>query len=187
MNTQMISDLLKRLGRLEERCVTHRQGVVTAVAPLAVAVGGSTTSMTNARAISDAPLVIGEVVSVATFANDLIVLGGVAAPDTVHLVGGAGEPAFANGWSNYAAGRAAASYYRAHGRVHLCGLVKSGTVGAAIFTLPSGYRPLAGEVFATAAGGSYGELVVEASGQVFLASGLNAYVGLSGHSFRCVA
>jgi hypothetical protein len=47
-----------------------------------------------------------------------------------------------NGWTNYGGSWAPAGYYKdAQGIVHLRGLIKSGTVGSAEFTLPSGYRP----------------------------------------------
>lgn len=59
--------------------------------------------------------------------------------DTVHLVGGGGEPAFTNSWANDA-GSTAYFYRDSMDRVHLSGEIKSGTALAA-FTLPAGYRP----------------------------------------------
>ncbi len=186
MNSAMISDLLRRLGLLEDRSTQHRTGVVTAVSPLAVALGGSTTSYTNVKATSDTPLAVGDTVSVQTFGNDLIVQGRVTAPDVVHLVGAASEPTFANGWVNFNVAWPPAAFYRADGRVWLSGLVKSGTVGLSMFTLPVGYRPAFPESFAVTANTAFGELRIDTAGQVFLVAGSTAYVSLSGVSFRCV-
>ena len=80
-----------------------------------------------------------------------------------HYVGEAGEPAFENGWENVPGDTnlAFSSQLRRHackvvggdqigscrirepGVVDLHGVVQSGTPGAAIFTLPEGYRPTA--------------------------------------------
>ncbi len=182
----MLEDLMRRLGLLERHGVQHSMGVVTSVLPLSVALGGSPISYTAVKATSDMPLSIGDAVSVQTFGNDLIVQGRVTVPDVVHLVGAASEPTFANGWVNFDIAWPPASFYRAGGRVYLSGLVKSGTVGLAMFTLPIGYRPAFPESFATTANTAFGEVRVDAVGQVFLVAGATAYVSLSGVSFRCV-
>lgn len=49
---------------------------------------------------------------------------------------------FTNGWVNYGGGWAVAAYRKIGSQVYLKGLVKNGTVNAAIFQLPAGYRPL---------------------------------------------
>jgi hypothetical protein len=55
---------------------------------------------------------------------------------------------FQNGWTNYGSPYAPAAYtITEDGWVHLRGLVRSGTPGAAVFTLPVGYRPPANEIF----------------------------------------
>lgn len=47
-----------------------------------------------------------------------------------------------NSWANYGTPYAPAGYRKdANGIVHLRGLIKLGTMGAAAFTLPTGYRP----------------------------------------------
>lgn len=58
-------------------------------------------------------------------------------------VGEDGEPAFENNWVNYDATAWESAAFRADalGWCHLRGLVKNGTVGANIFTLPAAYRP----------------------------------------------
>lgn len=62
-----------------------------------------------------------------------------------HVVGAAGEPGFLNGWVNYGGEWETAGFRKdANGYVHIKGLVKAGTINAAVFTLPPGYRPAAG-------------------------------------------
>lgn len=58
-----------------------------------------------------------------------------------HYVGEAGEPAFENGWVNVSGVGKLAFRVRESGVVDIYGGVDSGTPGAAIFTLPTGYRP----------------------------------------------
>jgi hypothetical protein len=60
-----------------------------------------------------------------------------------HEVGTAGEPAFVNGWRNYDAANYQTAGFKkdAFGFVHLKGLVSTGTLDIAAFTLPVGYRP----------------------------------------------
>lgn len=59
-----------------------------------------------------------------------------------HTIGASGEPAFQNGWVDYGAGYPTPGFQKdAQGYVHFRGLVKGGTLGAAAFTLPVGYRP----------------------------------------------
>jgi hypothetical protein len=62
--------------------------------------------------------------------------------DTVHQVGAAGEPVFANDWTNYGAGEPVARFRKfPDGRVRLSGVIKGGSINQPIFTLPVGYRP----------------------------------------------
>lgn len=50
-------------------------------------------------------------------------------------------PAFTSGWVNYGGNYATAAFRRdQHGRIHLKGIIKDGTIGAAAFTLPPGWR-----------------------------------------------
>jgi hypothetical protein len=81
------------------------------------------------------------------------------------------------------------SYYRDVGlqRIHLQGQVKNGTVGATIFTLPTGYRPETLRRFVVeAVGGTtgVGTLTIASTGAVTLTSGSNTLVSLDGVSFR---
>lgn len=79
MGPATLRNLLKKIDDLERRSVKHRRGIITAVGPLAVAVGGSAVSWTNVTSIGDdAAFTIGDVVSVLTFGGDCIVLGGMS-------------------------------------------------------------------------------------------------------------
>jgi hypothetical protein len=63
------------------------------------------------------------------------------AMDSWHTVGGSGEPAFQNAWTNFGGIWSTAAFRKLpNGKVRLRGLVKNGTAPTA-FTLPVGYRP----------------------------------------------
>jgi hypothetical protein len=65
-----------------------------------------------------------------------------------HAVGGAGEPAFENGWENFGSDLAVAAFRKLPtGMVTIKGLVKNGTANTTIFTLPAGYRPSDRRIF----------------------------------------
>ncbi|HLX32277.1 MAG TPA: hypothetical protein VKR79_05840 [Gaiellaceae bacterium] len=57
-------------------------------------------------------------------------------------VGASGEPAFQNGWSNFGSPWSTMAFAKdSLGVVHLKGVIKAGSYGAAVFVLPAGYRP----------------------------------------------
>ena len=93
-----------------------------------------------------------------------------------------------NAWVNYSASYDPAGYYKdPWGRVHLRGLIKSGTStgGTRLFTLPAGYRPPLAQMFPVTSNGLHGELEIQADGDVVLSSSVsNVYLSLSGISFR---
>ena len=101
-------------------------------------------------------------------------------------------PTLAANWSNYGGAYQTAGYWKdsATGVVHLTGLVKksvAGVAGEAIFTLPTGYRPAAQEIFATDSNGAHSRIDVNASGGVLFQTGTaTAWVSLSGISFKSV-
>ena len=94
-------------------------------------------------------------------------------PDTDwHEVGGTGEPSFENSWVNYSVAWSTAGFrIDAEGWVHLKGLVKSGTNGATIFTLPEGYRPQTSSVgseYTFAVGLNYGSATVSYTTYIYI-------------------
>ena len=96
---------------------------------------------------------------------------------------------FENGWSNYnESTHAKAAYYKdGSGRVHLKGLVKDGSIGAVIFTLPEGYRPEITRIYATIANSALARANVKADGSVEAASpSITGWFSLDGISFRAV-
>jgi hypothetical protein len=105
-------------------------------------------------------------------------------------VGSMGGPSFANSWVNFGGALfndAAFRYDHQSNRVHLRGMIKSGTVqvnstGTA-FVLPAGLRPKLINDFAVTANGAYGAVRVYPSGWVNVVAGNNAYVSLDGISF----
>lgn len=92
--------------------------------------------------------------------------------------------AFANSWTNFDADRPA-RYWKIGNTVFLTGLIKSGTVGLAAFTLPVGFRPVSvnGLIFATASNGAFGYVVITHDGNVVPNVGSNVYFSLDGLRF----
>lgn len=103
-----------------------------------------------------------------------------------HVVGDSGEPAFQNSWVNYdtATFHGARFWKDPLDIVHLEGLVKSGTIGTTIFALPAGYRPSNGHLFIVNSNSAVGRVDVAPTGNVVATAGNNAWVQLSGISFR---
>lgn len=96
-------------------------------------------------------------------------------------------PTLENNWVNYDTDNySPAKYYKDQfGVVHLQGMVKSGGLPSAIFTLPEGYRPLQNRLFPVASGGYFGQIAVFTDGQVYFFVGYtDPYVSLEGISFR---
>lgn len=98
-------------------------------------------------------------------------------------------PTFQNSWVNFGSGFSAAAYKKDNmGTVHLKGVVKSGTVGTDIFTLPAGYRPAESRMFRTITNTGVGNDVIGradiyGNGEVKHIQGGNTYFVLDGISF----
>lgn len=103
--------------------------------------------------------------------------------EPTRLIGATGQPAFANGWLNSAAG-ASAGFYLDRERVYLRGLIRAGVIGAAAFTLPVGYRPPASSYFSTDSNGLHARVIIDTAGNVTPDIGSNASVTLEGIDFR---
>lgn len=140
----------------------QRLGVVSAVSPLTVTLGGDTAAVAATTVASYVPVAADTVRVLVSPGAPPLILG--PAPDPWHTVGGAGEPAFANTWANTGGSNRKAGFRRtSDGCVALAGWVKStGAEGAnsTIFTLPAGYRPDANVRFDSTAGNSGGTQVV---------------------------
>jgi hypothetical protein len=99
-----------------------------------------------------------------------------APQDTWHEVGAAGEPAFQNGWVNFGGVYSPVSFRKdSAGVVHIQGLVKSGTLGTTIFTLPGGYRPSIQLLNAVLTSDALGRLDILTDGSVLESVGTAVY------------
>ncbi|MBJ7348762.1 MAG: hypothetical protein JHC87_09355 [Thermoleophilaceae bacterium] len=126
-------------------------------------------------------------VGTAQLANASVTAAKLAPSPSWTFVGpqGGAAPAFENGWINYSGTATSCSFYLdSLNIVHLRGVVKSGTIGATIFTLPVGCRPVLQHNFGTISNGAFGALAVQATGLVTAASGSNVWFSLDGASFR---
>ncbi len=84
-----------------------------------------------------------------------------------------------NSWVDYGTPFPTPGYRKmGDGLVLLKGTLKNGTLGAAMFTLPVGYRPIGQIGFASDNGGSHGVMEVKANGEVTASTGSNIYVRL---------
>jgi hypothetical protein len=98
-------------------------------------------------------------------------------------------PTFEGTWVNHSATpdwEHAGFYKDMHGRVHLQGLVKDGTLNSVIFYLPVGYRPVADHIFIVANSGTDNACRVDVKddGTVIQTDGdSNSWVSLAGISF----
>lgn len=99
----------------------------------------------------------------------LVVRHGVRAASVTedwHVVGAAGEPAFANGWTNTGGAFATAAFRRTpDGLVLLRGRITPGAA-VTVFTLPAGYRPTNGTLSFTSEVGAGFRIDVLTSGVV---------------------
>ena len=119
----------------------------------------------------------------------------ILTPDTQwRVIGDVGQPVFENGWTNYNyldtdpnSYRPAAFRKDGFGFVHLQGLIKSGSLSAAAFTLPVGYRP-SGHLLIGTISTNTGRLDIQPDGQVQpLSPSSNAWVALDGLHFAAEA
>lgn len=89
-------------------------------------------------------------------------------------------PTFTNSWVNYDTTYTLASYIKDPlSWIHIRGLVKSGTSGTSVFTLPSGYRPSRALRVPSIANAAYGYIDIGTDGTV-VATGNNAWFSLTG-------
>ena len=121
--------------------------------------------------------------------DDLVESGAIRvdALGRIQLPSPAWTPAiFANSWVNTdITTYSPAGYYKdAFNRVHLRGLISSGTVGSEAFILPVGFRPELRCVFASMSNGAIGRVDVYSDGRVIpVTPSNNAYVSIEGFSF----
>lgn len=98
-------------------------------------------------------------------------------------------PTLLNGWTNFGSGWQTAGYYKdtASHRVYLRGMITGGDAGATkiLFTLPSGYRPTAVEMFPIGNVTTNARIYIDTSGNVALHITVDSsWISLNGISFR---
>lgn len=100
-------------------------------------------------------------------------VGGIANIPAWNEVGASGQPAFQNAWVNFAPTSTPMRFRREDdfSVTRLSGIVKSGTVNATIFILPSGYRPQYDISLPVISNSALARIVVTAAGAVSLATG----------------
>jgi hypothetical protein len=84
------------------------------------------------------------------------------------------NPTFTNSWVNFGGGYQVARYRKVGEIVEIEGLISTGTIGLAAFTLPVGFRPQANHQFAQVSNAVFGNLVVLPTGAVTPNAGSNA-------------
>lgn len=101
-------------------------------------------------------------------------------------VGVGANPAFQNSWVNYDTTTFYGLRYWKDPMdiVHIEGLIKLGTIGTTIFTLPAGYRPTNGHLFVVISNGAIGRVDIAPTGNVVATAGNNTYLSLSGINFK---
>jgi hypothetical protein len=106
----------------------------------------------------------------------------LSAPDSAWIA-----PTFTNSWVNYDTTYNQCGYYKdSFGWVNLRGLVRSGTDGASIFTLPVGYRPEKRMLTQCSSADHYGRLDIPTDGTVVpnAATTENTWVSLDNIRFK---
>lgn len=89
-----------------------------------------------------------------------------------------------NGWVYYGSSLTTPAYTKAtDGLVSLKGLIKTGTVGTTITTLPAGYRPAQRILYHSVSSGVYYRLDINSNGDVICVSGNNGWMSLDGVVF----
>lgn len=123
-----------------------------------------------------------------TVEKKLLVVDGVTFASALDFsfIGSQGKPAFAAGWVHFGSPYSNAGYLkRPDGWVELTGVIKSGTVGSAAFTLPPGFRPSSLKSLLTLSNGTTGRVDIGADGTVTpLAPSNTASVVLDGLHFK---
>jgi hypothetical protein len=109
----------------------------------------------------------------------------VTGPLDSQMTAVAGGVGFQNSWVNFGGAWQPAGYVKRGDMVSVRGLVSSGTLGATIFTLPTGYRPPAKMRFPVMNSAAIGIIEIDTDGTIKQAGSWNAnsYLSLSGINF----
>lgn len=94
---------------------------------------------------------------------------------------------FTNSWVNFGGTDQVAQYRKVGDVVELRGSIKTGTIGNAAFTLPSGFRPPADTPFGVESNAAHGRVTITSAGVVTPDVGNTARVVLNGIRFSVTA
>jgi len=86
---------------------------------------------------------------------------------------------FQNGWVNMGAPYQDAQYRKVGDVVQLRGMMKSGTITTAAFSLPVGFRPPADLILGTVSNAAVGGITITAAGVVTPSPGSNAWFAVT--------
>lgn len=104
-----------------------------------------------------------------------------------HNIGDTNEPAFTNSWQNFNTTLYHGAGFRklANGNVQLRGMISTGTLATAAFTLPAGYRPTKTIPLDVVSNSVMGKVDIDSAGQVVPQSpSSNTWVSLEGKIFN---
>lgn len=87
-------------------------------------------------------------------------------------------PTLSAGWVPNSANDQEIQYRKKGDTVKIRGVMKSGTIGSTVFTLPPGFRPKKHRQFPAAANSAYGGVLVYSTGAVVTVNGSNAWFGM---------
>lgn len=94
------------------------------------------------------------------------------------------DATYENSWVSYGSPHYGAGYRLAGKTVTLRGVVKNGTVGTSVFTLPSNMRPTKSLIMVVLSNSAIGRVTIVSDGTVVVSNGNNAWVSLDGISFE---
>lgn len=157
-----------------------RRGVITAISGRTATVTISGTSIANIPAYQDISLSVGANVDVLFDNGAPVIIGALTASPWTAVT-------FQNSWANYGGGYYDVAYMQdGDGMVHFRGLAASGTMGAAIFTLPSALRPSRHLNVLAASNNTWTIITIFSTGPVIpsTVSGSNGWVSLDNISFQ---
>lgn len=86
---------------------------------------------------------------------------------------------FTNSWVNFGGVYNTCQYRKVGDIVYLRGLMSSGTIGLASFTLPAGFRPPADLYFSTVSNNLFGSFILQSNGVFLTSSGSNVWFSIN--------
>lgn len=125
---------------------------------------------------------------VSTYKEVTVTVPAVSWTSVPAATGTARDGSFENSWVNYGSPASDAGWrIDDTGRVYLRGLIKNGTIGQRVFTLQTGYKPEAYLHYTVPSNGAFGQLDIEADGDVIANIGNNAWFTLDEISFTATS